>query len=140
MHDRISYGYLLCVPLLCTLASYGCGKGEKSTPELIADLKSPQEKDRIIAVRLLPGHKGDAAQVVPAMIEALKDNKTDVRWSAAIGLGYFGDSAKEAIPALQAALTDRDARVREAAGVALSRIDPAQFTSPSKQPRSSPRP
>jgi vesicle coat complex subunit len=136
MYKRIPCVYLLCVPLLCTLASYGCGKGEKSTPELITDLKSQQEKDRIIAVRLLPGHKGDAAQVVPAMIEALKDRTNDVRWSAAIGLGYFGDNAKEAIPALQAALTDRDARVREAAGVALSRIDPTRFISPSKQPRS----
>jgi len=140
MYKNLSDVNLLCVPLLCMLASYGCGKREKSTPELIADLKSPQEKDRVIAVRLLPGHKGDAAQVVPAMIEALKDKTNDIRWSAAIGLGYFGDGAREAIPALQAALTDRDARVREAAGVALSRIDPAQFTSPSKQPRSSPRP
>ena len=140
MYNRIQYVFLLCVPLPCLLASYGCGKREKSTPELIADLKSSQEKDRVIAVRLLPGHKGDAVEIVPAMIEALKDKKTDVRWSAAIGLGNFGDSAKEAIPALQAALTDRDARVREAAGVALSRIDPAQFTSPSKQPRPSPRP
>ncbi|HVX15605.1 MAG TPA: HEAT repeat domain-containing protein [Pirellulales bacterium] len=135
MYKRIQYVHLLGVALLCMLASYGCGKAEKSTPELIADLKSTQEKDRIIAVRLLPGHKGDAAQVVPAMIEALKDGANDVRWSAAIGLGYFGDSAKEAIPALQATLTDRDARVREAAGVALSRIDPTKFTSPSKQPR-----
>jgi HEAT repeat protein len=136
MYNRIPRVYLLCVPLLCTLASYGCGKGEKSTPELVADLKSPQEKDRIIAVRLLPGHKGDAVQIVPAMIESLKDKKNDVRWSAAIGLGYFGDGAKEAIPALQAALKDHDARVREAAGVALSRIDPTRFTSPSKQTRS----
>ena len=139
MFKRMQHVYLFSVSL-CLLMSFGCGKREKSTPELIADLKSSQEKDRIIAVRLLPGHKGDAPQVVPAMIESLKDKTNDVRWSAAIGLGYFGDSAKEAIPALQAALTDRDARVREAAGVALSRIDPTKFTSPSKQPRSSPRP
>lgn len=131
---------LLCVPLLCVLATYGCGKPEKSTPELITDLKSTQEKDRIVAVRLLQRHKEDAAQAVPAMVEALKDKTPDVRWSAAIGLGYFGDSAKDAIPALQTTLTDRDARVREAAGVALSRIDPTRFTSPTKQPRSSPRP
>jgi HEAT repeat protein len=136
MHHRIQYIHLLGVPLLCLLTSYGCGKPEKSTPELIADLKSPEEKDRVIAVRLLPGHKEDATQIVPAMIEALKDKASDIRWSAAIGLGYFGDSAKEAIPALQAALKDPDARVREGAGVALSRIDPTQFTSPSKQPRS----
>jgi HEAT repeat protein len=139
MYTRMQYVYLLCVPLLGILASYGCGKGEKSTSELIADLKSTQEKDRVIAVRLLPGHKGDAAQIVPAMIEALKDHKNDVRWSAAIGLGYFGAEAKEAIPALQAALKDNDARVRLAAGDALSRIDPAQFASPRKQPRASPR-
>jgi HEAT repeat protein len=118
--------------LVCSLAWVGCSQKEKSTLELIADLKSPQEKDRIIAVRLLPQRKGDAAQTVPALIEALKDRGADIRWSAAIGLGELGESAKEAIPALQAAQSDRDARVREAAGVALSRIDPARFTPPLK--------
>lgn len=116
--------------LLGLVAFGGCGK--KSTDQLIADLKSPQEKDRITAVRLLPQRKGDAAKVVPALIESLKDKQGDVRWSAAIGLGYFGEQAKEALPALQAAQRDRDARVREAAGVALSRIDPAQFPAPSQ--------
>ena len=112
----------LFVASFCLLA-LGCGS-EKTTPELIEDLKSVQEKDRVIAVRLLPRRTGDAAQTVPALIEALKDKASDVRWSAAIGLGNLGDSAKQAIPALQAAQRDRDARVREAAGVALSRIDP----------------
>jgi HEAT repeat protein len=97
---------------------------------LIADLKSSQEKDRIIAVRLLPQRKGDAAQTVPALIDALRDTDSDVRRSAAIGLGQLGESAREAIPALQAVQSDRDARVREAAGVALSRIDPSRFTPP----------
>jgi HEAT repeat protein len=114
-----------CVLLLCLLACAGCGS--KSTDELVTDLKSPQERDRLIAVRLLPERKGDAAQVVPALIDALKDKGDDIRLSAAIGLGYFGDQARDAIPALQAAQRDRDARVREAAGVALSRIDPARF-------------
>ena len=119
------------VLLLCLLACGGCGK-KKSTDELIADLKGHQEKERIIAVRLLPERKGDAAQVVPALIEALKDKDGDIRWSAAIGLGYFGEQANDAIPALQAAQRDHDARVREAAGVALSRIDPTRFRAPSK--------
>jgi hypothetical protein len=109
--------------LLCLPACSGCGK-TKSTDELIADLKSPQEKDRLIAVRLLPQRKGDAAKTVPALIEALKDRGNDIRLSAAIGLGYFGNQARDAIPALQTAQHDRDARVREAAGKALSRIDP----------------
>jgi HEAT repeat protein len=127
MHKRFRYVLLLGVPLLGLLLWIGCGKREKSTPELIADLKSSQDKDRIIAVRLLPLRKGDAAQTVPALIEALKDHDHDIRWSAAIGLGNLGESAREAVPALKLAQRDRDARVREAARVALSRIDPQQF-------------
>jgi HEAT repeat protein len=118
---------------LCLLACGGCGK--KSTAQLIEDLKSPEERDRIIAVRLLPQRKGDAAQVVPALIGALKDKGNDIRLSAAIGLGYFGEQARDAIPALQEAQRDRDVRVRDAAGVALSRIDPTQFKEPAKSRR-----
>jgi HEAT repeat protein len=123
------------VLLLCLLACGGCGGcGQKPTNQLITDLKSPQapERDRIIAVRLLPQRKGEAAQVVPALIEALKDPSDGVRASAAMGLGYFGEQARDAIPALQTAQRDSDVRVREAAGVALSRIDP-KFPNPSKQ-------
>ncbi len=112
------------VLLLCLLACGGCGR-KKATDALIADLRASEEHDRIIAARLLQQRKGEAAQVVPALIGALKDKVSDVRWSAAIGLGYFGEKARDAIPALQEAQHDRDARVREAAGVALSRIDPA---------------
>ena len=118
MRVRACFGLLLGL-LVCA----GCGK-TKSTAELLADLKGPHEKERIIAVRLLPQRKEDAAQVVPALIEALKDKDVGVRQDAAIGLGSLGDLAIDAIPALQAAQHDRDARVREAAGVALSRIDP----------------
>jgi HEAT repeat protein len=114
------------VLVLCLLACGGCGK-KKATAELIEDLKSGQERDRLIAVRTLPERKGEAAQVVPALIEALQDKGNDIRLSAAIGLGYFGEQARDAIPALQAAQSDRDRRVREAAGVALSRIDPDHF-------------
>jgi len=114
------------VLLLGLLLVGGCSK-QKSTSQLIADLKSSQERDRIVAVRLLGQREGEAAQVVPALIEALKDNEGDVRWSAAIGLGYFGDQAKEAIPALEEAQHDRDPRVREGASVALSRINPEKF-------------
>jgi len=114
------------VLLLGLLACVGCGK-EKSTSELIADLKAPEERERIIAVRTLPHRKADAAQIVPALIDALKDKDGDVRVSAAIGLGSFGEQAREAIPALEAAHKNgRDARIREAAGVALSRIDPSR--------------
>jgi vesicle coat complex subunit len=122
------------VLLLCLLACAGCGK-QKSTDELLQDLKAPQERERTIAVRLLPQRKGDAAQVVPALIEALKDRESDIRRSAAIGLGTFGEEAREAIPALQTAQRDRDARVSEAARIALSRIDPERFPNTAKAAR-----
>jgi len=113
------------VLLLFLLASAGCGK--KSTSELTQDLNSHEPGKPIVAVRLLAQRKGDAAHVVPALIEALNNNSNDVRLSAAIGLGHFGEKAKDAIPALQTAEHDRDARVREAAGIALCRIDPETF-------------
>src|SRR6516165_5544519 len=115
------------VLMLCLLACGGCGK-TKSTDQLIEDLKLPEERDRLKAVRLLPQRKGDAAKIVPAMIEALKEKGSDIRLSAVIGLGYFGEQAKDAIPALQqAAQSDKDGRVRKQAGIALSRIDPSLF-------------
>src|SRR4051794_12899220 len=109
--------------LLCLLACAGCAK-TKSTGELIADLKSPQDKDRLIAVRLLAQRRGEAADVVPALIDALKDHESDIRLSAVIGLGTFGAEARDAVPLLrETAQSDRDARIRRAAGVALSRIE-----------------
>jgi HEAT repeat protein len=107
-----------------SLVCAGCKT--KSTDELIGNLKSGQARERIAAVRLLP-QRQEATRVVPALIGSLKDKVADVRWSAAIGLGYYGIQAKEAIPALQVAEKDRDARVREGARMALSRIDPNQF-------------
>jgi HEAT repeat protein len=102
----------------------GCGKKEKSTDELIADLKAG-EKERIIAARLLPHHKGDAARVVPALITALKDKDSDVRRSAVLGLGSFGEQAKEAVSALQELYrVERDARVRASTYHSLEKIDP----------------
>lgn len=125
--------YLILFIFILLVVS-GCGH-QKSTDELIADLQSSDEKDQIIAARLLPQRKGDAAQAVPALIKSLKEGDGDVRWSSAIGLGYFGEEAKEAIPALQAAESDRDARVREAARVAISRIDPELATKSPPAPR-----
>jgi HEAT repeat protein len=120
------------VLLLAVLACVGCGAREKSTTELLTDLKGGAERDRTIAVRSLSNDQGDAARVVPALSEALKDRESDVRLSSAIKLGMFGEDAREAVPALQSALGDRDARVREAAGKALARIDPAKYPTPPK--------
>jgi HEAT repeat protein len=122
-HSTLFLGFLLCL-----LASVGCGE-KQSTDELIAAAKSGPEGDRIRAVRFLQHRVGNPA-VVPVLIDALKDSRSDIRHSAAVGLGYAGAAAKDAVPALQKLERDKDARVREAAGVALSRIDPEQFRSP----------
>ncbi len=115
------------VLLLCLLACVGCSQ-QKSTDELIADLKSDKEIEGVIAARTLPRGKDDAAKVVPALIEALTHTGSDVRRSSALKLGEFKEQANDAIPALQKAEEqDGDARVREAAGIALSRIDPVRF-------------
>ncbi|HZW33312.1 MAG TPA: HEAT repeat domain-containing protein [Isosphaeraceae bacterium] len=119
---RVQTGWVL---LLCLLACGGCNKG-KSTDELIADLKSGKAGEGLFAARSLP--RSEAEKVVPALIEALRHRSHDIRHSAAIKLGYFGEQAKDAIPALQKVEEhDGDPRVREAAGIALSRIDPERF-------------
>ena len=121
---RVQTGLVL---LLCLLACGGCNNG-KSSDELIADLKSGTEIEGVKAARTLPRGKGDAAKVVPALIEGLTHKGNDVRRSSALKLGEFHELAKDAIPALQKAEEDDgDARVREAAGIALSRIDPERF-------------
>lgn len=108
---------------LCLVAAGGCGK-TKSTAELLEDLRSPQERERLIAVRLLAQRREEATLVVPALIEALKDKEADIRRSAALGLRSFGQQAVMAIPALQKAQKDRDARVSNAAATSLQLIDP----------------
>lgn len=105
----------------CLLACGGCGGG--STEHWIEQLKSPESKTRLQAVRALQ-RKADAAQIVPALIEALKDDFTDVRRTAAGTLGLFGEEARSAVPALTAALRDREPSVRKTAGQALKTIDP----------------
>ena len=66
------------VLLLCLLACGGCGKEIDRRVDRGSEV-AVSERDRIIAVRLLPQRTGDAAQIVPALIEALKDKEGDVR-------------------------------------------------------------
>jgi HEAT repeat protein len=59
---------------------------------------------------------------VPALIEALSDEDSGVRASAASALGKIGEPAKEAITALIQALSDKDESVRRAAAEVLKKI------------------
>ncbi len=133
---RVQTGLVL---LLCLLACGGCSN-QKSTDQLIADLKSGTEIEGVIAARTLPRGRDDAAKVVPALIEALNHKGSDVRRSSALKLGAFGELAKDAIPALQKVEQgDGDARVREAAGIALTRIDPERFPHYTYKPKAPPK-
>ena len=111
--------------LLALLLVAGCGK--ESTAGLIEKLKAPEAGTRLIAARNLGQRPAEAAQVVPALAEALMDEDEEVRKAAAFSLGALGERAREAVPALREAQRDRAADVRKAASVALSYIDPDRF-------------
>ncbi len=111
-----------CVILfLGSFALAGCSQQEP-TDQLVSDLDSKDDEDRVRAARLLQNRSADAEKIVPALTKSLNDVDADVRRSAAIGLGYYGAKAKAALPALEEKQNDSDARVREAAKTAISRI------------------
>jgi HEAT repeat protein len=63
----------------------------------------------------------DDTEAVRAMAESLNDEDPDVRFRAALGLGYIGSSM--AVPALIEALGDEDSNVGSAAVEALGRMN-----------------
>ena len=86
---------------------------------LIETLDDPDgEVRQNIAVAI--SRMGDLA--VPALIEALGDEKPQRRAGAAVALGQIRPEARSAIPALLKAVKDKDEVVRRQASYALSRI------------------
>ena len=63
-----------------------------------------------------------AATAVPALTEALDDDRLGVRLSAIEALGSIGASASSAVPALEELLEDQNAFVRSSAAKTLRRI------------------
>jgi vesicle coat complex subunit len=122
-----------CFAFAIVLFAAGCGK--ESTARLIENLKAPDPLTRLKAVRTLPQRQEDAAQIIPALMEALKNDDGEVRRGAAFGLGAFSAQARAAVPALQAALRDREPEVRKAASVALAYIDPQFAAQPASANR-----
>ncbi len=66
----------------------------------------------------------DAKAAVPALIEALKDENSEMRRRVAVALGNIGPDAKAAVPALIEALKDENKNVRDSAAVALGTLGP----------------
>ena len=120
----LSLGVLLC----------GCGEGQKpgkgGTRQQVYTDKTPEEWIQILrhrdprarqkAVDALVQY-GD--QVVPAVIEVLKDRKLGgSRLSAARALGALGPGAEEAVPAMIEAMQESDWPDRDGAVEALGQI------------------
>jgi HEAT repeat protein len=100
------------------------GCGSRSTGDWLHQLEDSEVVKRRQAIRELGGRTGDAAQVVPALVKALRDENGYVRRDAAVTLGKFGSQAKEATPELLALLLDKERPVRTAAAASLKKIDP----------------
>lgn len=97
----------------------------------LRDLKSKNPQVRIEAANDLGGsastayliqHGEQIRKAVSALMEALKDTNSSVRWEAAIALGNIPGDMRVAVPALVAALQDKDESVRNEAASSLGRI------------------
>ena len=64
----------------------------------------------------------EAKRAVPALIAALEDKDSIVRFSVASALGAMGPAARRAVSALTEALKDGDKNVRLAAAKAITDI------------------
>lgn len=67
---------------------------------------------------------------VPALIDALKDKDSDIRFAATLELARRREKAGSAVPALTGALKDGDALVRSSAADALGRIGDKEAIAP----------
>jgi len=59
-------------------------------------------------------------EIVPFLIELLRDESGHIRLDGVLAIGRLSDAAKDAIPELTRLLSDPDARVRSSSAVALS--------------------
>ena len=100
----------------------GCGK---STVHWTEQMKSPDSVNRLHAVHALKGRVNEPNVVIPALMDALKDEDTFIRRDAARALGKFGPDAADAVRPLRILLTDKEPSVRKAAAQSLQQIDPA---------------
>ncbi|MGI8502603.1 MAG: sister chromatid cohesion protein PDS5, partial [Hassallia sp.] len=89
---------------------------------LTNDLFVPELEDRRRAAEEL-GKIGLAAKsAVPALVKALKDKDSKVRFTAVQTLGNLGDNSEPVLQALLTVLTNQDAQIRDKAGKVLSKL------------------
>jgi HEAT repeat protein len=95
---------------------------DSSVKELIAQLKSSDESQRLKAIDQLDAQGEKAAEAVAPLTESLKDESVKVRAHSARALGDIGAPAKSAAPELIALLKDPNDTVRRQALHALRAI------------------
>jgi tetratricopeptide (TPR) repeat protein len=102
--------------------------GEEVIMALRAALHEAAENDIDVTVRALAGKAfaqldNQAPSQVPALLEALRNAESEIRFGAAQALGDLGTEAKAAVPTLLQVLQDRDPGVRLQSARALWLID-----------------
>jgi HEAT repeat protein len=107
---------------LAALLLAGCAN--KTTADLVGQLKAKESVQRLRAINELRNRGADASIVVPALADCLQDADSFVRRDAAEALGNFGPEGKAAAPVLTLALRDKTPKVRMAAAEALKKVDP----------------
>ena len=98
---------------------------EADLTKLIGDIGSEDSDVCMHAVDALGELGEDAAEAVPALIEALQHDDREVCWHVCRTLGAVGEDAEAAVPALAKLLKDESAYVRGYAAYALGKIGKA---------------
>lgn len=91
----------------------------------IADLKADAPQTRNSAAYEISGLGPAAAPAVPALIEALDDPSTTVRFPVTVALGEIGPAAADAVPRLKKMMDEEvNDEIAAAAKRAIRRIKP----------------
>ncbi|MCE9544569.1 MAG: HEAT repeat domain-containing protein [Planctomycetia bacterium] len=96
--------------------------GVEAVPGLTAALKNKVVRGQ--AAEILGRIGPPAASAVPALIEALDDDRPEVRREVLFALGAIGPAAKPAVAAARKALKDPEPKVRYSAVWLLGRLGP----------------
>jgi hypothetical protein len=109
------------------VAQRDAGRGRAAAdphPALLAQLGSPEPRERALAAEQLGGLGATGAPAVAPLRALLKDADGRVRGSAALALGGVGSAAEPGLlEELRALSADRDPEVRLSSKVALSRLE-----------------
>lgn len=97
-------------------------EAKQAIPVLIEVIRETRNRDKKMLVLCNDALLAMGKEIVPYMIDLLKDDSWEMRRGSAWILGKVGPDAKDAIPALTKALNDPHAVVRKKAAESLKKI------------------